>query len=219
MTNHIIESLWSQLPLLAKAAFNLPFAASLGAALALRPRRPGSPPRDLGVIHAQILLAMVGALLMLVIGESLARAFGIVGVAGLVRYRAKIEDPKDAGVMLGTLGLGVASGVGLHLLAVCATLFLLLLLWLVESYAPKARVVYRLKLSTDKPLELRSKVEEVLLSQDAPFYLRDISDRELEYDIRIAIDEPTGKVERELEKVLPEHIKSFSWQRKKIDDQ
>ena len=34
---------------------------------------------------------------MLVVGSSLARAFGIVGAAGLVRYRAKIDDPKDAG--------------------------------------------------------------------------------------------------------------------------
>jgi hypothetical protein len=30
------------------------------------------------------------------------RAFGIVGAAGLVRYRAKIEDPKDAGVKVGS---------------------------------------------------------------------------------------------------------------------
>jgi len=33
----------------------------------------------LEVIHTQIILAVVGALLMLVIGESLARACGIVG--------------------------------------------------------------------------------------------------------------------------------------------
>lgn len=215
MNTHITEYLWHQIPLLAKALFNLPVAAILGSALALRPRRPGSPPRDQEVIHTQILLAVVGALLMMVIGESLARAFGIVGVAGLVRYRAKIEDPKDAGVMLGTLGLGVASGVGLHLLAVCATMFLLLVLWLVESRAPKARAVYRLKVSTDEPLELRPKIEGVLLSQKVPFQMRDISDRELEYDVRIAIDEPTEKVERELGKLLPEHINSFSWQRKK----
>jgi uncharacterized membrane protein YhiD involved in acid resistance len=215
MNNHIIDYLWGQLPLLAKASINLPFAAILGAALALRPRRPGSPPRDQEVIHTQLLLAAVGALFMMVIGESLARAFGIVGVAGLVRYRAKIEDPKDAGVMLGTLGLGVASGVGLHLLAVCATLFLLLVLWLVESRAPKAQVIYRLKVSTDQPLEMRTKIEGVLLSQKVPFCMRDISDDEIEYEIRIAIDEPAEKVELELGKLLPDHISSFSWQRKK----
>ena len=58
---------------------------------------------------------------MLVVGSSLARAFGIVGAASLIRYRSKIDDPKDAGVMLCGLAVGLASGVGLYGLAVFAT--------------------------------------------------------------------------------------------------
>lgn len=46
------------------------------------------------------MLAIVGCLVMLIVGASLARAFGIAGAASLVRYRAKIADPKDASVML-----------------------------------------------------------------------------------------------------------------------
>ena len=68
------------------------------------------------MIQTQIILAVVGAVVMLVVGASLARAFGIVGAAGLVRYRAKINDPKDAGVMLSTLAIGLAAGVGLWML-------------------------------------------------------------------------------------------------------
>lgn len=37
------------------------------------------------------------------------------GAAGLVRYRARIEDPKDAGVMLSTLAVGLSCGVGLYM--------------------------------------------------------------------------------------------------------
>ena len=93
-----------------------------GTVLALRPRRRGTPRRQPPVIQTQIILAIVGAVVMLVVGTSLARAFGIVGAAGLVRYRAKIDDPKDAGVMLSTLAIGLASGVGVWMLAVFATL-------------------------------------------------------------------------------------------------
>src|SRR5262245_30356387 len=75
-------------PLL-KAVISLPVAAVLGAVLAFRPRRRGTPARTPMVIHTQILLALVGAIVMLVVGSSLARAFGIVGAASLVRYRAK----------------------------------------------------------------------------------------------------------------------------------
>src|SRR4030095_5636300 len=107
----------------------LRFAAGLACVRALRPRRRGTPHRQAPVIQTQIILAVVGSVVMLVVGASLARAFGIVGAAGLGRYRAKIEDPKDAGVMLSTLAVGLATGVGLWMLAVFATIFILGLLW------------------------------------------------------------------------------------------
>src|SRR5437899_5447952 len=122
----------TQLEQLQHALARLPIAAGLACVLALRPRRRGTPERQPPVIQTQIILAVVGAVVMLVVGSSLARAFGIVGAAGLVRYRAKIEDPKDAGVMLSTLAIGLASGVGLWMLALFATIFVRGLLWVVE---------------------------------------------------------------------------------------
>ena len=92
------------------AVVRLPLAAVLGTALALRPRRRGTPPRQPAVVQTQIVLGVVGALIMLVVGASLARAFGIVGAANLIRYRSKIEDPKDAVVMLCTLAIGLSAG-------------------------------------------------------------------------------------------------------------
>src|SRR5205809_4074329 len=86
-----------------QALIALPLAAALGTLLALRPRRRGTPHRSTPVIQTQIILAVIAAVVMLVVGTSLARAFGVVGAAGLVRYRSKIEDPKDAGVLLSTL--------------------------------------------------------------------------------------------------------------------
>src|SRR5262245_65346283 len=126
----------TQLAELRHAVLRLPVAALLAAALAVRPRRRGTPPRKAPVIQTQIILAVVGAIGMLVVGSSLARAFGIVGAAGLVRYRAKIEDPKDAGVMLATLAIGLSCGVGLWILAAFGTTFFLLLLWVVETFEP-----------------------------------------------------------------------------------
>ena len=106
------------------AMVRLPLAALLGAALALRPRRRGTPRRSPAVIQTQIMLSVVGAVIMLVVGASLARAFGIVGAASLIRYRSKIDDPKDAVVMLCALAVGLASGVGLYALSVFSTVFL-----------------------------------------------------------------------------------------------
>src|SRR5258708_32705912 len=110
-----------QLPSLRHALLLLPVAALLGAALGLiRPIRKSLVPRSSHVIQTQVLLAIVGAVIMLVVAESLARAFAIVGAAGLVRCRAKIADPKDAGVLLVALAAGLAVGSGLILFAVVA---------------------------------------------------------------------------------------------------
>lgn len=127
------------------ALIRLPLAAVFGAALALRPRRLGTPPRTPAVVQTQIILSMVGAVIMLVVGASLARAFGIVGAANLIRYRSKIDDPKDAVVMLCTPAVGLASGVGLYVLATISTLLIGCALWVIESFEPHALRKFDLK--------------------------------------------------------------------------
>src|SRR4029453_1401768 len=109
-SQYVPDILEPHIAMVARAALALPFAAILGAVLAFLPRARGPPPRSAVVIQTQIVLAVVGGVVMLIVGASLARAFGIVGVASLIRYRSKIDDPKDASVMLGVLTVGLASG-------------------------------------------------------------------------------------------------------------
>jgi hypothetical protein len=177
-----------------QALVTLPFATALGAALAFRPRRRGTPPRSSPVIQTQIILSVVGALVMLVVGTSLARAFGIVGAANLIRYRAKIDDPKDAVVMLATLSLGLASGVGLYGLALVGTLFLLVVLWLIESLEPERRKTFDLKVTTGEPTTLRAPVERILRRYHIDYELRSVGQKELVYDAELPIDLGTDRV-------------------------
>ena len=128
------------------AVVALPLATILGAAAGARPKRRGTPKRSSQVVQTQIILAIIGALVMIVVGTSLARAFGVVGAAGLVRYRAKIDDPKDAGVMLTTLAVGLGCGIGLYGLALFATVFLMAVLWVIESFEPSARKQFILEI-------------------------------------------------------------------------
>src|SRR5262245_20998445 len=174
-----------QLDQLGLAAARLPIAAALACVLAMRPRRRGTPPRQPPVIQTQIILAVVGAVVMLVVGSSLARAFGIVGAAGLVRYRAKIADPKDAGVMLSTLAVGLASGVGLWVLATFGTLFILALLWIVESFEPKALEVFVLKVTAKDPNHVKPRLEQTLARHHVDFELRAASPSEISYEVAI----------------------------------
>src|SRR5688572_3551978 len=185
-------NLAAELPSLRQALIALPLAALLGAALAFRPKRRGTPPRDPAVIQTQILLAVVGAVIMLIVGASLARAFGIAGAASLIRYRSNIADPKDAVVMLSALTVGLASGVGLYLLAIFGTAFLLLILWLVESLEPAPFNIFMLKVTTEAATAARPKIEQVLLNNRAKFELRGSSDDSLTYEVSVPVSKNIG---------------------------
>ena len=166
---------------LGHAAVRLPIAALLGTALALRPRRAGSPRPDAAVIETQIVLAIVGALIMLVVGASLARAFGIAGAANLIRYRAKIEDPKDAVVMLSCLAVGLAAGVGLFGIAAVGTGFLVLTLLIIEGFETHVRTFLLTVKLGDGTSDKRPAVERILQRAKTVFELRTTGDDELVY--------------------------------------
>src|SRR6185295_7316862 len=108
-------------------------AALLGAALAFRPRkRILALKRNPYVSQTQILLAIVAAALMIIVGDNAARAFGIFAAVSLVRFRTNIRDPKEITVLLISLALGLAAGVGRWDLGIALCLFALALLWLLE---------------------------------------------------------------------------------------
>jgi uncharacterized membrane protein YhiD involved in acid resistance len=196
------------------ALVRLPIAAGLATLLAIRPRRRGTPNRKPAVVQTQIILAVVGAVVMLVVGSSLARAFGIVGAAGLVRYRARIEDPKDAGVMLSTLAVGLASGVGLWLLAIFGTLFIGVLLWIVESFEPKATQPFALKVKAKDPAAIKAPIEQLLRKNRVEYEMRGSTPEEIAWDVRVPIERKTDRVSQEILNLDREHV-AVQWEEKK----
>jgi uncharacterized protein DUF4956/MgtC family protein len=205
----------SQLHQLRHAVVRLPIAAALACLLALRPRRRGTPQRQAPVIQTQIILAVVGAVVMLVVGSSLARAFGIVGAAGLVRYRAKIDDPKDAGVMLSTLAVGLAAGVGVYLLALFATVFIIGVLWVIESFEPKATQAFALKIKAKDPAAIKPAIDQLLARYRFKYELRATSTEELEYEVHLPLERKTNRIAENIVKVDPENITAVEWDQKK----
>ena len=113
-------------------------AVILSAILAFRPRK--NVPlfrRSLFVSQTQILLSVVAAALMLIVGDNAARAFAIFAAVSLVRFRTNIRDPKEITVLLISLALGLAAGVGHWDLGISLCLFALCLLWLLEYNEPQ----------------------------------------------------------------------------------
>jgi uncharacterized membrane protein YhiD involved in acid resistance len=101
-------------------------AAVLGSFLGYRVWRrfiPNTVPPSREIAQAQTLIAVAGALMVIVIGQSTARAFGLVGLGGFIRFRSGIKDTRDAAGMFVMIGIGMACGLGALPMAVMATSF------------------------------------------------------------------------------------------------
>lgn len=64
-----------------------------------------------------VLLTVVIAVVTLVIGNSVARAFGLVGALSIVRFRTVVEDTRDTAFVIFAVVVGMAIGAGFPLLA------------------------------------------------------------------------------------------------------
>ena len=94
-------------------------------------------PSSRAMQHAQILLCVAGAMMMIIIGNSLARAFGIAGAASIVRFRTPVEDPKDVTIIFLLMSLGMACGLGAFAVAGLATAFLCVFLFALDRAGAK----------------------------------------------------------------------------------
>ena len=104
--------------------------------------QPAGRERGRAMEQAQVLLCVSGAMMMIIIGNSLARAFGIAGAASIIRFRTPVEDPKDVTILFLLMGLGMSSGLGAWAVAGLGTAFLCIALVALDHMsAQKARVM------------------------------------------------------------------------------
>ncbi len=72
-------------------------------------------------VHSLIFLSIITAFVIMVIGNNLARAFGLVGALSIIRFRTAIKDTVDIVYIFFSLAIGMAAGVGYHKLAFAGT--------------------------------------------------------------------------------------------------
>jgi uncharacterized membrane protein YhiD involved in acid resistance len=213
-----LPNLTPQLPQIGHSLLILAVAAILGAALGLvRPVRREIVPRSAHVVQTQILLAIVGAIIIVIVAESLARAFAIVGAAALVRFRARIDDPKDAGVMLIALAVGLATGSGLFVFAIVSCGFVIAVLWLLESLEPAARSRFDLKIATKHPARLRAEIEHALEQKGVTYELRGSSPTELHYEVTVPFRQKIQPLTKLIRQLNGKDGTSVEWEIKKYE--
>jgi uncharacterized membrane protein YhiD involved in acid resistance len=75
-----------------------------------------------GMVQSMVLGSLISCLLMIAIGDNVARGIGIVGSLAIIRFRTNLRDPRDLIFLFAALAMGVASGVQSYFAAVLGCL-------------------------------------------------------------------------------------------------
>jgi len=199
-------------------------AVGLSAVLAFRPRQDVPLfKRSLFVSQTQILLSVVAAALMMIVGDNTARAFAIFAAVSLVRFRTNIRDPKEITVLLISLALGLAAGVGRWELGIGLCLFALALLWLLE-YNESAQVFRSMELTiktrnTDRTQEVLKKI---FRKYKVDAEVRELNPQdeeepigEIVYYLNLRLNLSTDHLSDRILRLDPNNVEGIQWSQKK----
>ncbi|MBN1674523.1 MAG: DUF4956 domain-containing protein [Kiritimatiellae bacterium] len=115
-------------------------------------------------VHTLVLAGMVACILIMAIGNNLARGLGILGTLAIIRFRTPIRDPRDIIFLFATIAIGIAAGAAVFTVSILGTIvFCLAALYLHWSPFASRREyegLLRFMMPPDSPGE--EKVREVL---------------------------------------------------------
>jgi len=176
------------------------------------------------VVHAHAFLAMAGALLIMIIGDQIERAVGLIGVASIIRYRYAIRNPRDAGTLIISRGLGMACGANETMVAVVGTGFVLLisrLFDLLPQAVPEtmlhAQRETNFRIVTTDPQSTMERLETILSTSNVDYSLKSLERKQREIGPAQTIIEGTVRSNGDLQvselttEIVDEHVLQISW--------
>lgn len=150
-------------------------------------------------VHTLILAGIVACILIIAIGNNLARGLGILGTLAIVRFRTHIRDPRDMVFMFASFAIGIATGSAMFPVAVIGTLFFcavaVYLHW--SPFASRREFEGLLRFMVDGNMEKDEDIAVIMRTCCSSFEL--IAMREaaqgtlLEYSYHVRLKDPAGQ--------------------------
>ncbi|OKP76541.1 cell division protein FtsZ [Paenibacillus helianthi] len=148
-----------------------------------------------------VLLPVIVAIIILLIGSNVARAFSLAGAFSIIRFRSAPGDPKDITFVLFTMASGLACGVGSFGYAILFTLILCVLMFILNrtGFGVRKSQQKTLKVTIPEDLGYEEAFAEVFEKFNVRFELKKIRTTELgslyELVYDVTIDEYTSQKE------------------------
>lgn len=165
--------------------------------------------------QAETLLCVAGALMMIIIGGSMARAFGVFGAASLIRFRTPVEDPKDTTILFLLLGIGMACGLGSFGVAGLATLFICVFLFVLDHLGEQKPRAMIIDLKSEGPEFPTTHVESIFAAYGVIFEPREVThgkETSIRYYVSLLPNTPLDYMSDQLLAEGHSGIRSISWE-------
>ena len=135
-------------------------------------------------------------------------------VEKMATIRPTVSDTRV--VMLTTLAVGLASGVGLYVMATFSAAFVLLTLWVIESFEPEGRKLYDLVIKMGDDTDARrQEFDAVLRRYHVDFELRSSSDDSVTYEVLVPLEMRRDRVTNAILNLDPDGHAAVEWSEKK----
>ncbi|MFC8248163.1 MULTISPECIES: DUF4956 domain-containing protein [Streptomyces] len=124
-------------------------------------------------VQTLIIVGMVVALIMLVVGSNLARAFSLVGALSVIRFRNAIKETRDVGFVFLAMAIGMACGARFYTLAAVAAVVICVVVVLMFKFNWFALSVQRQVVKVQVPAgeDYSSAIRDVLIRYTTEFEL------------------------------------------------
>lgn len=148
-----------------------------------------------------IVLPAIIAVIILLIGSNIARAFSLAGAFSIIRFRSAPGDPKDIAFVLFTMAAGLACGVGSFGYAVLFTIALCALMFILKAvnFGVKKSAQKMLKVTIPENLGYEEAFDEIFKKFNIAYELRKVKTTELgslyELVYMVTIDHLTNQKE------------------------
>jgi len=108
-------------------------------------------------VYTLVLNGMVVAVVMMVVGSNIARAFSLVGALSIIRFRNAIKETRDVGFIFFTMVIGMAVGTKFYLLALIATVIISLVFLIMTRFnwyaRPAVSQILRVQVPNEAPYD------------------------------------------------------------------
>jgi Domain of unknown function (DUF4956) len=152
-------------------------------------------------LHTLVLSTIVICIMIMAIGNNMARGLGILGAMAFIRFRTAIRDPRDVIFLFAALAVGIASGAQVFMISIIGTLFFcftaIYLAWSPFASRREFEGLLRFMLpSGGKGIERLSEIASQYCASCEMVAMREaIQGEVLEYSYQVRLLDPSYKVD------------------------